>query len=89
MAYRSVLKLAMGLALMTAAVPASAQYYWKPLDLRGAPATGAASAERRFRTDEGPFPLDVERPQAEFAAYMSSEMAKWGKVVKASGMKTQ
>ena len=41
MAYRSVLKLAVGLALMPAAVPASAQYYWKPLDLRGAPATGA------------------------------------------------
>lgn len=32
-------------------------------------ATVAATAERRFRTDEGPFPVDVERPQAEFAAW--------------------
>ena len=32
-------------------------------------ATVATSAERHFRTDEGPFPLDVERPQAEFAAW--------------------
>ncbi|WP_289295788.1 alpha-1,4-glucan--maltose-1-phosphate maltosyltransferase [uncultured Reyranella sp.] len=32
-------------------------------------ATVAAAAERRFRTDEGPFPLEVERPQAEFASW--------------------
>lgn len=32
-------------------------------------ATVMKAAERRFRTDEGPFPLDVERPQAEFASW--------------------
>ena len=32
-------------------------------------ATVMRAAERRFRTDEGPFPLDVERPQAEFASW--------------------
>ena len=32
-------------------------------------ATVAAAAERRFRTDEGPFPVEIERPQAEFAAW--------------------
>lgn len=29
----------------------------------------AAAAERRFRIDEGPFAVDVERPQAEFASW--------------------
>ena len=29
----------------------------------------AAAAERSFRIDEGPFPVDVERPQAEFASW--------------------
>lgn len=32
-------------------------------------ATVAAAAERRFRRDEGPFAVDVERPQAEFASW--------------------
>jgi len=32
-------------------------------------ATVAAAAERRFRIDEGPFPVEVERPQAEFASW--------------------
>jgi len=32
-------------------------------------ASVAAAAVRRFRTDEGPFPVDVERPQAEFASW--------------------
>ncbi len=32
-------------------------------------ATVAATAERRFRINEGPFPVDVERPQAEFASW--------------------
>ena len=32
-------------------------------------ATVAAVAERRFRIDEGPFPVEVERPQAEFASW--------------------
>lgn len=32
-------------------------------------ATVAAVAERRFRTDEGPFAVEVERPQAEFASW--------------------
>ena len=32
-------------------------------------ATVAAAAERRFRIDEGPFAVDVERPQAEFASW--------------------
>ena len=41
MAYRFLLKLAVGLALMPAVAPASAQFYWKPADLRGAPVTGA------------------------------------------------
>ena len=31
----------------------------------------------------------LQMSQADFAAFMSSEMAKWGKVVKASGMKTE
>ncbi len=32
-------------------------------------ATVAATAERSFRIQEGPFPVDVERPQAEFASW--------------------
>lgn len=32
-------------------------------------ATVGAAAERRFRIDEGPFAVDVERPQAEFASW--------------------
>ena len=32
-------------------------------------ATVAATAARRFRTDAGPFAVDVERPQAEFASW--------------------
>jgi len=32
-------------------------------------ATVAAAAERRFRIHEGPFAIDVERPQAEFASW--------------------
>lgn len=56
-------------ALLAGAKAASAADAVSLLTSAASRATVAASAERRFRTDEGPFPLEVERPQAEFASW--------------------
>lgn len=54
------------LAEAKAAEPTTAVSLLTSADAR---ATVAAGAERRFRIDEGPFAVDVERPQAEFASW--------------------
>ena len=56
-------------ALLTNIKAASAADAIAHLTSSAARATVMKAAQRRFRTDEGPFLLDVERPQAEFASW--------------------